>query len=373
MALDSRLVVRRGAFVLDVALAAADSEVVALLGPNGSGKSTLLAALAGLLPVESGFVEVNGRTLTRAGGGFSPEAGDRIAVPAHRRGIGLLGQDPLLFPHLSARDNVAFGLQARGSATPEARLAASTWLASVELEGKESHRPSALSGGEQQRVAIARALAASPELLLLDEPMASLDVESAAAIRTMLRDHLSRSGLTTVLVTHDVVDAVMLADRVVILDGGRIVDDGPTARVLEYPANPFAAALVGMNFVRGVAEDGVVVTAEGRRFSGSRGDGADGHPGAGMPPGANACAVFPPTALTLRARSGYPSPPATVNTWEATVAALEPAASGIRLRLVGDSVVAELPTSEVLAAGIAPGSAVALTVADTAVRVYPSP
>ena len=363
MALDSRLVVRRGDFVLDVALTVDDGDVVALLGPNGSGKSTLLSAIAGLVPVESGTVSVNGRLLTSAGDGH------RVSVPAHLRGVGLLGQDPLLFPHLSAQDNVAFGPLAKRTRGPSARTMASDWLTAVGVRGLEGRKPAALSGGQQQRVAIARALAANPDVLLLDEPMASLDIQTAAAIRGMLRGHLARVGLTTILVSHDVVDAVMLADRVVILEDGLIVDDGPTARVLERPVNRFAAALVGMNFVRGVAEGGAVVVADGRRFRGSGG----GEGSRGLVDGAEVCAVFPPIAVRLGAEAPAPALRSAVNSWWGTVAALEPAASGIRLRLAGDSVIAELPTSEVLAAGIAPGSVVSLAVTDTAVRVYPSP
>jgi len=354
--LDSTVLVRRGDFVLDVALQVGAGEVVALLGPNGSGKSTLLGSLAGLLPVAAGSVSVNGRPLTRV------NTVERMSVPPHARRVGLLGQEPLLFPHLSALQNVAFGLRAaRGGRTPATR-SARRWLEEVGLSGMEERRPAELSGGQQQRVAIARALAAEPDLLLLDEPMASLDVEVASSIRTLLRERLASTGTTTVIVTHDVVDAVVLADRVVILDGGRVVDDGSVSDVLGRPVHGFAASLAGLNLLAGrVAEDGTVTVAGGRVFAG----------GSETPPaGSEAWVAFPRSAVSVR-ETGTETSPVAANSWEGRIAVLEPAAGGIRIILAGDDVVAEVPPTEVLTRQLRSGSAVSLHVEPEFLTVYP--
>ena len=192
-AMDARLLVRRGNFSLDVELRVEHGEVLALLGPNGSGKSTLLGALAGLIPIEEGVVTVSGRVLTKR------VRGTRLVVPPEHRGIGLLGQEPLLFPHLSALDNVAFGPQSQGMPKATARGEARDWLRAVELDGLDDRRPAQLSGGQQQRVALARALAAKPNVLLLDEPLAAVDVQTASLLRQLLRDRLTQTRTTTKL------------------------------------------------------------------------------------------------------------------------------------------------------------------------------
>lgn len=261
VALDTELIVKRGPFVLDVALHVAAGEVLALLGPNGSGKSTLLAAVAGLLRPQSGHVTVGERVLTRRS-----EAEAAIFVAPERRRVGLLGQDPLLFPHLDALQNVAFGPRSRGVERAEALADAAEWLRAVGLAGMERRRSGALSGGQQQRVAIARALAAGPEVLLLDEPMAALDVRTAAQMRELLAERLTAGGTTTVLVTHDATDALALARRVAILESGRVVDDGPVTRVLGEPTGAFAASLGGARLLPAVVQaDGSLRADHGAR------------------------------------------------------------------------------------------------------------
>ena len=361
MPLKAQIVVKLGTFELDVDLAVERGEVVALLGPNGSGKSTLLAAIAGLLPPVSGSVTVGDRTLSDFPGGKSSR---RISVAPQHRGISLLGQDPLLFPHLSALENVAFGQRSQGEGRIAARRRAGEWLGAVGLSGFEDRRPAALSGGQQQRVAIARALAAEPAVLLLDEPMAALDVQTATLIRTLLRERIGAGQTTTVLVTHDVLDAIVLADRVAILQNGRIVDDGPKARVLGEPRNRFIAALAGVNLVSGtVVSDGVVATAHGRRFSGRMGDRR-------MPVGAAASVVFRPSAV--RVTTGHRADE-TVNQWQATIDTLEPASGGIRFRTAQDpTVMVELSPFDVAEQGLESGSTVWLCVPKEEVLIYPA-
>jgi molybdate transport system ATP-binding protein len=352
------VLVRRGTFTLDAQLTVADGETLALLGPNGSGKSTLLAAIAGLLAPECGSVEVGGRVLTKTGAG-----GREVMVAAHERRVGLLGQDPLLFPHLSARENVAFGRRARGSQVAVARTDADAWLEAVGLTGFADRRPAQLSGGQQQRVAIARALAAQPDVLLLDEPMAALDVRNASAVRTLLRERLRASALPTIVVSHDVVDAMVLADRVAILDEGRIVDMGDTATVLGQPRNQFAAALVGVNLVQGkLQSDGCVRDTQGRVWSGAPVSAAVDLP----QPGDSVTVTFPPNAVRLAA----PRTEGVTPSWRATVGALEPAVHGIRIRFAGEEIVAELTPAEILAAGIHEGMTVSVSVDPALVAVY---
>lgn len=389
--LDAQLVVRRGDFLLDVTLCVKPGEVVALLGPNGSGKSTLLAALAGLLAPESATVTVSGRTLTsRTPTGRNPTSrtltsrnptGRDISVPPERRGIGLLGQEPLLFPHLNAEDNVAFGQQSQGVPRADALRQARDWLHAVGLEGYGRRKPGELSGGQQQRVAIARALAAKPDVLLLDEPMAALDVQTAVLIRQVLREQLAASGTTAILVTHDVLDAIVLADRVAILDNGRIIDDGPTARVLGQPRNRFIAALAGVNLVTGTAAaDGSLQLEDGRVFTGTHtGTHPDAQESAAEPEvGAGLSAVFRPTAVSVqrmeqegrdRFHASRRRPP--VNQWEATVVGLEPSSGGIRIRTDDEAgIFAELAAARVAELALQPGHGIRLAVPASEVAIH---
>jgi len=213
---------------IDVTLDVAAGETVALTGPNGAGKSSILGVIAGLLRPDEGEVRLGDRILDR--------------TPPHARGIALLAQDPLLFPHLSVLANVAFAPRARGVHRRQANELATRHLTEVGAEMLAERRPNEISGGQAQRVAVARALAADPELLLLDEPMASLDVDVRPALRQTLRTALE--DRTAIIVTHDAADARALADRVVVIEHGHIVEDGPTEQVLNDPQSGFAVRLV---------------------------------------------------------------------------------------------------------------------------------
>ena len=258
--LQAELVVRRGDFELDASVEVAAGEVLALLGPNGAGKSTLLQAIAGLLIPERGEVLVGERMLT----------GPTTFVPPRHRGVGLLGQDPLLFPHLDALHNVAFGPRSQGASAAESLHFAGDWLAAVGLKGFEHRRPAELSGGQQQRVAIARVLAAKPAVLLLDEPMAALDVQTAVAVRELLKERLADARIPTVLVSHNVLDAVVLADRVAVLHAGRIVEHGDADTVLRSPQNQFTRDLVGSGPVPAIVEADGSVRLESKLEPGTR-------------------------------------------------------------------------------------------------------
>jgi molybdate transport system ATP-binding protein len=246
--LDARVRVALGALDLDVALTCAPGEVLGVLGPNGAGKTTLLRALAGLQPIDAGEVRLGGALLEGPGARRRPED----------RGVGVVFQDHLLFPHLSARENVAFGLRARGVPTREARRRAEAWLDRVGLADRAGDRPRALSGGQAQRVALARALVTEPGLLLLDEPLSALDVEARQMIRGELRAQVRAFDGPTLLVTHDPLEALTLADRLAVLEGGRITQTGTPAEIARRPRSPWAARLVGLNLYRGRADGGVV-------------------------------------------------------------------------------------------------------------------
>ncbi|WP_435092022.1 ABC transporter ATP-binding protein [Clavibacter michiganensis] len=247
--LDARVVVERAAFRLDVALAVPAGSTTAVVGPNGAGKSTLLRALAGLAPLTAGRVALDGRVLEDPGGSAA-------RIPAEGRGIGVVFQDHLLFPHLSALANVAFGPRARGVARAVADSRARALLDRLGIADLADRRPAALSGGQSQRVALARALVLEPSLLLLDEPMAALDTGTRLDVRELLADELLRFGGAAVLVTHDPVDALALADRIHVLEDGRQVQEGAPAEVAARPATDYVARLVGMNRLTGRDPDG---------------------------------------------------------------------------------------------------------------------
>ncbi|WP_024476171.1 sulfate/molybdate ABC transporter ATP-binding protein, partial [Arthrobacter sp. CAL618] len=240
---------------LAVQLTVEQGETVAVLGPNGAGKSTLLAVLAGLLRPDGGSATLDDTTLFADGVWLAPYA----------RGVSLLAQEPLLFPHLSVLDNVAFGPRSQGTGRAASRTDALRWLAEVEAEGFADRRPSELSGGQAQRVAVARALATHPRLLLLDEPMAALDIAVTPAMRRTLKRVLT--GRSAIIVTHNVLDALMLADRTIIIQAGRIVEAGPTRDVLERPRSAFGASLAGLNLVTGTSTTSGLVTGDGVRLS----------------------------------------------------------------------------------------------------------
>ena len=344
MSLDARLVVRRSGFTLDIALAAGAGEVVALLGPNGAGKTTALRALAGLLPLDDGHVTLDGRRIDR----LAPE----------QRHVGVVFQDYLLFPHLSALDNVAFGPRCRGVSRAAAREQARDWLARVGLAGHERHRPRQLSGGQAQRVALARALAAGPRLLVLDEPLAALDARTRLDTRAHLRGHLAGHPGATVLVTHDPLDAMMLADRLVIVEDGTVVQTGDAATITTRPRTDYVARLVGLNLYRGTA-DGHHVHIGGD-FTLTT---ASEHRGAVF-------VAFPPAAVALYAERPAGSPR---NTWPAEVAAVARHGDSVRVELTGPvAAAADITPAAAVELGLGPGSRVWATLKATEARSYPA-
>ena len=246
MSLDVDVRVRRDAFELDASLRGRPGETLALLGPNGAGKSTFVAVLAGLVVPDDGRVALDDSTLDDVAAG--------IHVEPEERPLGVVFQDLLLFPHLSARENVAFPLRASGVRRPEALARADALLHELGIGDRATAPPRELSGGQAQRVALARALIRRPRMLLLDEPLTSLDVAARGRARTLLSETLGGFAGVRILVTHDPIEAMMLADRIVVLEAGRVTQSGTPDEVREGPRTAYAAELVGVNLFQGRLE-----------------------------------------------------------------------------------------------------------------------
>jgi molybdate transport system ATP-binding protein len=350
---------------LDVEFSVSAGEVLAVLGPNGAGKSTALHVIAGLLRPDEGVVRLGDRVLTDTAAG--------VSVATHDRRVGLLLQDPLLFPHLSVASNVAFGSHTRRgmfrSARADKKAAALRWLREVDAERFADRKPRELSGGQAQRVAIARALAAEPDVLLLDEPLAGLDVAAAAGVRAALRDVVTRTGRAVILITHDLLDVFTLADRVLVLEAGKIAETGPVADVLTAPRSHFGARIAGINLVNGaVGPDGSLRDRAGAHWHATPAQELD----AGV---VNAVAVFPPTAVAVYRERPHGSPR---NTVEVTVAELDAHGSAVLVRGREQSdgapgLAAEITADAATELRLTPGERVWFSVKAHEVTLYPVP
>lgn len=255
MTLSAAIDARIGALHLEVSLEVDDGEVVAVLGPNGAGKTSLLRSLLGLVALDAGHV--------RVGDTVYDDVALRTWVPTERRSIGMVFQDYLLFEHLSVLENVAFGLRATGRRRVAARRRAMEWLERVELDEFASVLPVDLSGGQRQRVALVRALAADPKVLLLDEPFAALDASSRSEIRGELRRFLDGFAGPTILVTHDLLDAHALASRAMVIESGRVTQQGTLSELRDQPRSTYCAALFGVNLLPGIASGHSIELADG--------------------------------------------------------------------------------------------------------------
>ena len=352
--LTARLGIRRGDFRLYLELEVADGEVVALLGPNGAGKSTALRALAGLVRIDDGRITLGGAILADAATGEH--------LPTHRRPIGVVFQDYLLFPHLSVLDNVAFGLRARGRPATFARQVAREWLERIGVGELAPARPSAISGGQAQRVALARALAVEPQLLLLDEPLAALDARTRLLVRGELRRHLADFGGATLVVTHDPIDAAVLADRLVVIERGQVVQQGPPREVARRPRTDYVARLVGLNLLAGVADGHRVVLPTGGVV----------HLAESAVGAVNA--AFRPAAVSLFTNRPDGSPR---NVWRGRILVIEPHGEGVRIDIGGapdaaTSILAEVTPGAVADLGLQPGTMVWASVKASDVEAYPA-
>ena len=350
--LDAAIDVRLGDFHLDIALTVHDGETVALLGPNGAGKTTALRALAGLRPLDAGRITLDDSVL-------DDPATDTF-VPTAERPIGVVFQDYLLFPRMTALDNVAFGLRSRGHTRTSARTEAHGWLERFGLADHAQAKPRTLSGGQAQRVALARALATDPRMLLLDEPLAALDASTRLQIRTELRRHLTTFAGARLLVTHDPLDALVLANRLVIIEDGHITQTGTPAAVTARPASRYIAQLVGINLLHGHATGDHTV----RLDTGADLTVADALPG----PGVAIALAIRPQAIALHTHQPDGSPR---NTWTATITDLEADRDRVRVTLTGDiPLTAEITSAAVADLELAPDTPVWATVKAVDITAY---
>ncbi|MEI5102616.1 ABC transporter permease [Streptomyces sp. PmtG] len=332
----------------ELTLDAAPGTTIAVLGPNGAGKTTLLRALLGLTPRAHAALRLGDEDVT--------------ALPPHRRGVAWVPQDGALFPHLSALSNTAYGLRAQGVPRREARRVARGWLDRLGVGHLAHRRPGQLSGGQAQRVALARALAPNPRLLLLDEPLAALDQTTRAQVRHTLRAHLAGFGGVCLIVTHDPVEALALADRVLVLQDGRALQDAAPAEVTRHPRSPWVARMLGRNALVGEgAADGTLRLADGGRL-------VVADP---LEEGAEAVAIIAPEAVSLHLTRPEGSPR---NVWPGTVREITSVGSRLRVLVAGagtPDLVAEITPQAAAELGLVDGTHVHVGVKATEVSAGP--
>jgi len=349
MSLHAQLNTAVGDFHLTADITVAQGEIVAIVGPNGAGKSTLLRALAGLTPLTKGRIALNDCVLD------DPTNG--IFVPPEQRCIGTVFQDLLLLPHLSALDNVAFGLRCRGLSRNEARQRALPWLSMMRLDDKIHARPGELSGGQAQRVALARALAVTPDLLLLDEPLSALDVATRAEVHRDLQRVLASFPGVRLIVTHDPAEALTLADHLVILENGRIIQRGTPTDVTRHPRSSYVATFVGANLFRGVSTNGHI-TVDG---------GCVLHDPAA--PDGDVFALVHPRAVSVHTEPPHGGSPR--NIWHGNIDAVDITGAVARVAIASEPpIVAEITIAAMAELRLTPGTEVWATVKATEISSY---
>ena len=332
--------------------------VTAIVGHNGAGKSTLAQVIAGTLRLDEGSARIGERVVDDA----------ETFVPARRRGVAMVSQAPRIFTHMSVLANVAFPLRVRGVGRAQARATATDQLRAVGIADLAHRRASDLSGGQAARVAIARALAFRPDVLILDEPTAALDVEATAQVSAVLRERLSQSGITTLLVSHDIAEVLALASRMIVMGDGRVVEEGEPARILASPSSVFAARLAGLNIVTGEAIGGPGMV--GVRV----GEGALWAACDSVAPGAESARValtFPPEAVALSREEAHASPRSVL---PGVVAGIDVDGSLVSVRVAlaeGVSVSARVTASAWSELGLGVGDRLWASVKATQVRAIP--
>jgi len=345
MSVTAHFVTSVGDFHLDAQLECASGETVALLGPNGAGKSTIVKAIAGLQPIERGCIRIDSTPVD--------EPASRTFIPPEHRRVGMVFQDYLLFPHMTVRQNIEFGprnLKVTGTTHP--------WIERLDLVDLLERKPAQLSGGQAQRVAIARALATNPRALLLDEPLAALDAATKQEVRGQLRHFLTDFEHGTIIVTHDPLDALVLADRIVVVEEGRVTQQGPTAEVASQPRTDYLAKVLGVNLLRGSVNESVMTPEAG----GSLVVSTDLQ--------GPAVVVIRPQAITLHANKPEGS---ARNVWKSTVMGIETHHDQVRVGLSGPPELTAAVTHAALAElKLVPGQQVWMSLKATDIAVHPA-
>jgi len=333
---------------LDVDLCAPGEAVTAVLGPNGAGKTTLLRCITGSLAIDAGSISFDDAVFDE------PPA---VFLPQERRNLGVVHQDYLLFPHMSVLDNVAFGPRSRHRPAREARRIAAGWLERIGMETYAAARPKSLSGGQAQRVALARALAIDPAALLLDEPLAALDAGSRLEVRRDLRRYLNDYGGATILVTHDPVDALALADHVAILEHGSLTQVGTIAEVTARPRSRYVADLIGTNLIHGTAHQTTLTTTNGTTLTTS-----EAHDGPVF-------ATISPADVVVHRMQPEGS---ARNRWQASMADIDVLGDRVRAHLVGPmDLIAEITPAAAAELELREGDTIWASVKATEITVYP--
>jgi len=361
-------VVERGSFHLAADLSVAPGEVLAVLGPNGAGKTTLLRALSGLHALSSGSIRLGDLILDDA-------ATDTFVVAA-RRPVGLVFQNYRLFPHLDVLDNVAYAPRVQGAGRRQAREVAETWLERFDLTNLATRRPHEISGGQAQKVALARALAADPKLLLLDEPLAALDAKTRLGVRAQLRRHIEQFTGPVLIITHDPLEAMIMADRLLVIENGRVVQQGSPAHVARQPATQYVARLVGLNLYAGTLDPTTRTVAldDGGTLSVTLIYDVDDlfeSDGVGEP-SRRVLVGLRPSAITIH--TARPTQASSRNVWKGTVAALELLADRVRVQVdASPSAIVDISAAAVADLALRPGTRVWLSGKATETEAYPDP
>jgi molybdate transport system ATP-binding protein len=331
-----------------VNLSVEHGEFVCLLGPSGCGKTTTLRMIAGFLEPDAGAIRVGGKLLSSV----------QSVVPPERRNMSMIFQSYAVWPHMTVRQNVGYGLKMQSMPPPERTSRTDVLLDATKLRAQADRYPSELSGGQQQRVALARALATSPRVMLLDEPLAALDAGTRLSVRADLRRHLAAFAGATVLVTHDPLDAMVLADRIVVIEHGAMVQAGTPAEIVRHPRTDYVARLAGLNLYRGTAgPDGVTLAGGGRLV-------------VDEPLHGEVFVAFPPSAVAVYRGRPDGSPR---NVWPVTVAGMEPYGDRVRVEFAGEpAVAAEVTTAAVAELDLSPGGAAWVAVNATETHAYPA-
>jgi molybdate transport system ATP-binding protein len=357
--------VERGSFHLAAELSVAPGEVLGVLGPNGAGKTTLLRALSGLDALSTGSIRLGGLT-------FDDAATDTF-VPTEHRPVGLVFQDYRLFPHLDVRDNVAYAPRVQGAGRRQARATADTWLERLDLSALAGRRPDQISGGQAQRVALARALAADPRLLLLDEPLSALDARTRLEVRTQLRSHIDQFAGPVLIITHDPLEAMIMADRLLVIENGRVVQQGSPAHIARQPATQYVARLVGLNLYTGTLDPltGNVHLDDGGAFTVTLGDDSLTEVGAARSR-LRVLIGLRPSAISIHtARPTHASPR---NIWKGTVTSLEQLTDRVRVQIdATPPALVDVSAAAVADLALRPGTGVWLSAKATETEAYPDP